>query len=99
MTTTSVYDIGDQPTLVATFVDSAGVPADPTGITFKVMDPDGVVTTEDETDATNPATGTWHWTLPAAFDQDGNWKVRAAATAGLICAVETTIRVRDSFFD
>jgi len=96
---TTAYDIGDQPTVVATFVDVDGVASDPSAITFEVKDPAGTITTESQADATNPSVGTWHWTLPAVIDAHGLWHVRVAATGGLICAGESKFRVRDSAFD
>jgi hypothetical protein len=93
-----LYDIGDRPTLVATFYDINETLADPEAITFSLLAPDGTVTEGDETDATSPSVGVWHWQIPAAFDQPGWWAFRAAATAGLETAAETHIEVRPSSF-
>lgn len=41
---TNAYDVGDMRRLSVTFTDSTGASADPTGITFRVRAPDGVVT-------------------------------------------------------
>ena len=94
----STFDIGDQPTVVVTFKDAGGTLADPTAITFSVLAPAGTAVSEDQTNATNPSTGIWHWELPSAIDRAGKWQVRAAATLGLICAVEDSFHVRDSDF-
>jgi len=42
---TTVYDLGDTRRLQVTFKDIAGVVADPTTIDFKMLEPDGVLTT------------------------------------------------------
>lgn len=93
------YDIGDRPTLTFTFRDLDGDLADPTAITFRLLDPDGNETTEDETDATNTTTGVWVWELPQTFDESGRWFARAEGTETVIAAVETQIPVRPSRFD
>jgi hypothetical protein len=95
-----IYDIGDQPSLKATFYDDSEPPvlADPTAITFSLKAPDGTVVSGTESSATNPSTGVWLWTIPAPFDAPGTWYFRAAATAGLITAAETSIKVRKSNF-
>lgn len=95
---TDVYDIGDRPTLIATFYDVNETLTDPTGITFKLLAPDGTVTTATEASATNPSTGVWHWEIPATLDQAGWWSFRAEATAGIETAAETAIQVRSSVF-
>jgi hypothetical protein len=92
----TLYDIGDQPTLTATFADADGAAADPSAITFSLKAPDGTVTTATEADATNPAVGVWKWPIPAAFDAPGPWHFRAEATAGLQTAEELSVRVRPS---
>lgn len=96
--TTTVYDIGDKPTFVATFKDSTGTLADPTAIDFEVLAPDGTSTTGTIVDASNPSTGVYHYVLPD-LDQEGWWYVRAAGTSGVVAAVEQKFRVRASQFD
>ena len=39
------YIVGDAPRLTGTFKNSAGLASDPTGITFKIKEPDGASTT------------------------------------------------------
>ena len=95
-----IFDIGDRPTIVVKFTQqSDGLAADPSGITFKIKEPDGTTTTEDQTAATNPSTGTWHWPLPAVLDAEGWHHVNAVATAGLACAAQSKFKVRASQFD
>lgn len=92
------FDIGDRPTLVTTFRNTAGTLTNPTAITFSVLSPSGSMATQTQASATNPSTGIWHWELPSTIDIAGRWQVRAAATSGLICAVEQSFNVRDSDF-
>ena len=94
----SAYDIGDRPTIKAEFVDQAGGPVDPSAITFTLKHPDESTDANDETDASNPAVGTWLWPIPTVFDADGNWFVRVEATAGIQTAEELTLRVQPSNF-
>ena len=100
MTTLStIHDIGDRATIKAEFVEDDEVtPVDPSSITYQVKEPDGTITSEDETDATNPAVGTWLWPLPKAFDAAGTWYVRVEATAGVQTAEELTLEVGRSQF-
>ena len=98
-TLTDPYDIGDRPTIKALFVATDGTtPADPATIVYKLKAPDGTITTEAETDATNPAIGTWLWPLPQAFDASGTWYVRVEATVGIQTAEELTLEVGLSQF-
>ena len=102
MTTTgteTVYDIGDQPTLVATFVDVDDVLTDPGAITVTVRDPAGTEVAETQAAASNPSVGVWRWPLPTPFDAAGFWYLRAEATSGIQTAGELTVRVRPSHFD
>jgi len=96
--TSTSFDIGDQPTLVFTFTNEAGVLESPTAITFSQIAPDGTQINENQTNATQESTGIWSWTIPAPFDAPGTWKYRAAATAGLIVAEELSLKVRKSAF-
>ena len=42
--TTDVHDTGDQVRITTTFANSSGVDTDPTGVTFSLKTPDGIVT-------------------------------------------------------
>lgn len=94
----SEYQIGDLLDVRVDFVNIAGQPANPTAIKFLIRDPSGNVLTLNQTNATNPNVGEWHWLMPAAFDQAGTWRFRAASTLGLIAAVEQTVAVAASLF-
>lgn len=96
---TEPYDIGDQPTVTATFRDIDEVLTDPSAITIKVREPDGTETAYDQTDATNPSVGVWSFLMPAPLDSCGIWTVKFFGTAGLIAAQETSFKVRCSRID
>lgn len=92
------YQIGQLLDVRVDFIDLDGQPANPATIDFYIRDPSGNVETLDESDATNPAVGEWHWLMPTPFDQPGTWRFRAAGTLGLITAVERTASVAPSLF-
>ena len=96
----SIYDIGDRPTVTATFTSAAGVLTNPSTVVAILRTPVGVETTTTSPNAAlvNSSTGVWAFTLPTAFDTAGNWQVRIKGTAGLIAAAETTLAVRASAF-
>ena len=95
---TQTFDMGDRPTLVATFRTLAGVLDDPTAITFRLMAPDGTVETQDETFATNSSIGVWEWQVPGPLDAPGTWRFHAVATSGMQVAEEIAVKVRKSAF-
>jgi hypothetical protein len=90
------YDIGDRPTITATFTNLAGDLANPSAITFQTKAPDGTVVTDNQADATNTGVGVWTYLLPAAFNAAGTWVTRVQATAGLETAGEYAFKVRES---
>lgn len=92
------FQIGDLLEVTVEFVNLAGAPADPTLIDFFIRDPSGNIASLDQEDATNPSVGEWKWLMPSAFDQPGTWRFRAAATQGVVAAVERTARVAPSLF-
>lgn len=94
-----VYDIGDRPVLVATFVDEDDAATSMTAITWKIMDPNGAVTTEAIGDSVEVSTGVYEWQIPAAFTLEGRYVLRAAGTAPIETAAEYAVRVRASAFD
>jgi len=96
----TVYDIGDKPTVTATFTNAAGALTNPSTVVAILRTPAGVETTTTSPNAAivNTSTGVWAFTLPSAFDTAGNWQVRIKGTAGLIAAAETTMAVRASAF-
>ena len=97
-TNAQAFDMGDRPTLVATFRDKEGQLDTPTGVTFSLQSPSGVIQSQDQTSAINSSTGVWEWQIPAPFDAPGTWRMHALATAGLQVAEEIVVKVRKSTF-
>jgi hypothetical protein len=90
------YDIGDKPTITATFTNEAGTLTDPSTVAFMVRTPAGVETSAAFT--THPSTGVYTYQLPT-FDLAGTWIVRSKATgATLTGAKEDRFEVRRSGF-
>lgn len=98
MTREASYQLGTLVTVTVYFVNAAGEPTNPTGITFLERDPTGTVVTRDESDATNPNVGEWVWPASRAFDIPGIWRWRAVGTSGLVTASEITATVDPSLF-
>lgn len=94
----SEYQIGDLLQITVEFTNIAGAPANPTLIDFLIRDPSGNVATLTQVDASNPATGTWVWMMPAAFNRAGTWRFRAVGKEGVVTAVERTASVGQSLF-
>lgn len=92
------YDVGDQPSIISTFKDSAGDLADPSTVIFSVREPDGTITTEALGDATKLSLGVWTWLIPFPFDAEGVWWARANATAPFNSAEEIALGVGKSMF-
>lgn len=97
--TAEVYDIGDRPTLIATFADADGVLTTMAAIAWKIIDPAGTVTTNAIGASTETSTGVYEWQIPAAFALHGTYVLRAAGTSPIETAAELKVRVRDSAFD
>lgn len=94
------YDVGDQPTVTGLFTDIDGNPADPTSILVRVRNPDGTTIDEyDETDLENPTVGTWTFTFPTPFTDDGPYIVKFYGTAGVIAADDIRLVVNCSEAD
>lgn len=87
-------DIGDQPTVTATFTVD-GVPTSPSTVVAMVRRPNGT-----ETALSAPVslgTGVFKATLPV-IDAAGTWACRMKGTAGVIAAVEVVFVVPASRF-
>lgn len=100
----TVYDIGDRPTITATFrtapESEGGTLVDPTTVTVRVRTPAGTETlyTSPTASIVNSSTGVWVFTFPAAFDAAGDWFVRFRGTAGTLTAAEQKLTVRPTAF-
>ena len=94
----TVYDIGKQVTVSATFRAAATPPAvgaltDPTTVVAKVRKPDGTVTALT---VAHPSLGVF--TATVTIDQSGAWTFRFEGTGALVSSVEQTVTVRTSAF-
>jgi len=98
--TIRVYDIGDRPTITATFTNAADALTDPSTVQFKWKTPAGIETTITSPDATiaNPSVGIWTYTPAAALSESGRYIARAKGTAGLITAGELSFTVQTTQF-
>lgn len=98
----TVYDIGDRPTVTATFTDADGVAADPTTVVVKTRTPAGTETTytsgSSATIVDTATTGVWTFTFPAALAENGTYRVRFKGTAGLEAAGEIEVKVNSTQF-
>lgn len=97
MTTNAIphYDIGDQPTLTALFVNATNTPTNPTTVTFITKDPAGteVSTVFPNAAITNPSTGTFVYTYPSALSLAGTHAWRVKSVGVVINAEEGTLIV------
>lgn len=86
------YDIGDAPTVTATFRDIAGTLTSPTTVTAKLLAPDGVQT--NLTPASSAA-GIWSVTVPT-FALSGRYRVKFFGTGAITAAEEVSMFVQRS---
>ena len=94
------YDVGDRPTITATFTSTAGVLTDPSTVVFRWRDPAGVETGYTyltDSQVTRTSLGVFAFTPPTIALAGAHW-CRAKGTAGLIAAGETGVGVRASQF-
>ena len=87
--TVNTYDIGDSIRCTITFATTAGVPTDPTTVTFKYRDPSGNEVTwvfGVDPEVIKDDTGDYH--ADVTLDEDGLWYYRWEGTGALIGAAE-----------
>lgn len=92
---TESYDIGDMQTLSIAFTDSAGTATDPTGITFKMREPDGTETNYVHgTDAqlVKDSVGNYH--VDWLFSQSGRHVFKFSGTGAINTAEQQEIYIR-----
>lgn len=92
MSTTNVYDVGDQLRLTATFTVD-GVNLNPTLVVAKVKSPDGAITAPTAT-----ANGAGVYYIDVILTQPGDWFYRFEGTGAAVGAYEGNFRVRKSAF-
>lgn len=77
--------VGSNPTLAMSFTDDDGAATNPTGLTVKLLFPDGTTVesfTEASPEVSNPGVGEWEWQRATAPDQVGEYWVYVAASGG-----------------
>ena len=83
---TPTYDLGDTRRLQVTFKDIAGAVADPTTITFKMLEPDGTATTYVVPNANVTKASTGIYFVDWEFTQRGRHKAEFIGT-GVVAQV------------
>lgn len=98
MTLELVFDIGDRPTVTATFAPNPDLttPIEMDGF-FKVRRPDGTqnMFLFSGLEVTSVSAFVWRLLLPV-LDQSGNWAVHAIGNAGIEAGEELTFTVRET---
>lgn len=90
------FDVGDEITVGADFVNAAGAATNPSGITIYVEDPDGVETTYAQGTLTNPTAGRWE--KKVVMTKAGLWYAEIRGTGAIQLTVQGSWRVRESRF-
>lgn len=90
----ATYDIGDAPTVTATFSDEDGVLTNPTTVTAKLLAPDG---TQTDLTPANTGTGIYRAAVPT-LTQAGTHRVKFFGTGALVAAEEVAFVVRQTRF-
>ena len=88
----TVFEIGDQPLITATFTNAANALTNPTTVTFITVNPVGaeITTVSPNAQITNPSTGVWVYTFPGTtgIQVAGTWVWRVKGVGALIAADE-----------
>lgn len=92
---TETFDIGDMQSLKIAFTDEAGNAADPTGVTFKMREPDGVETTYiygADAELVKESVGNYQvgWT----FNKSGRHIFRFAGAGAVAAAEQNEVYIR-----
>lgn len=95
----TVHDVGDHQRISVLFTaDTPPEPADPSIVTFRLLRPDGTVTTLVYTDGNNGLkradTGSYYYDLE--FGQHGRYRWRWEADGAVLAAADGRARVRRS---
>ena len=82
--------VGTAPSVTARFTTTAGVAADPTTVSFTVVTPAGASTvyTAPHAAISNPAVGTWIFTMPAGAALAGSYYVYVQGVGGGVTVAE-----------
>lgn len=94
-----VYDKGDLVRVSAAFTDSAGAAADPTGVTLKVIEPDGTQTSYVYgTDAEVIKASTGNYYADIAADAAGGWHYQWAGSGAVVAVQPGQFAVQPTAF-
>lgn len=97
--TSNTYDLNDCVKFSVTFTDSAGTATDPTTVTLKLQDPNGVDTTYTYALAQVAKSGTGAYYKTMTITTAGEWYYRWEGAGAIVAAAEAMIYVRQSEFD
>ena len=98
-TSTTTFDVGDLVKLTAAFTNSAGAASDPAGLTFKVKNPNGNVTTYvygTDSEVVKASVGNYYVEISATLA--GTWHYRFAGTGNGQAADEGSFSIETSEF-
>lgn len=93
-----VFVIGQMPQITALFLNATNTPTAPTAITFVTVNPLGaeVTTVAPNAAISNPSTGTYVYTYPAALSVAGTYSWRVKGTGTVTNADEGTFECQAS---
>ncbi len=95
----NTYTVGQQARLTVTIKDVSDALADPTGLTFQLMQPDGTETTETypaDGEPIRDSIGVFH--VDKTLSNVGKYRYRWVASGAVIGAVEKVFDVKASAF-
>lgn len=96
MTRMGQLHVGTAPRITGYFTDGDGNPADPTTVTVRAIDPDGVTIstwTSPDAQITNPAVGTWIFDFPNALDDAGKYHVLMVGSGAISASNEISFTI------
>lgn len=92
---TDSYDIGDSRRFNVAFTDVNNVAADPTNVTFKIVEPDGIETIYDygtDAELVKDSVGNYH--VDWVFTKAGRHIIRFEGVGGLTSSEQTEVYIR-----
>ncbi len=92
---TCSFDIGDSRRFSVAFTDVDGIAADPTGISFKLVEPDGTETNYvyvTDAELVKDSTGNYH--VDITFSQPGRHIIRFNGTGDVVSAEQSEVYIR-----
>jgi hypothetical protein len=92
----SHFTVGTKVTLEGTFKNKARELDDPTTVTVRIEDPDGVVTVIEHADITRVSLGVYE--VDVLVNREGTWWYRFEGDGDLVTAGDDRFRVMDSRF-